>query len=75
MKHIGIPTKEEPRARQPTRNLFPLESGTSRPIALGRLWEVLRPEDRRQTLQVLRRIVAQQIQLPPNIEEVRHEDC
>ncbi len=44
-------------------------------MALQRLWEVLRLEDRQQTLRVLSRIVAQQLQLPPNVEEVNHEDC
>ena len=43
-------------------------------MALRRLWEVLRPEDRQQTLRVLSRIVAQQLQLPPNVEEGHHED-
>ena len=44
-------------------------------MALQCLWEVLRPEDRQQTLQVLSRIVAQQFQLPPSVEEANHEDC
>ena len=44
-------------------------------MALQRLWDVLLPEDRQQTLQVLSRVVAQQLRLPPSVEEGNHEDC
>lgn len=47
----------------------------SQRMALNRLWERLRPEDRQRTLQVLGRIVGQQLQLPPSDGEKHHEDC
>ena len=43
-------------------------------LAVNRLWEVLPEEDRQQTLQLLSRLVAQQLQPPQNGEGVPDED-
>ena len=71
----AAPCKEEAYARQQKRNLFPPESPPKQRIALQQIWNVLREENRQQTLRVLSRIVAQQLHVPPNVEEERHEDC
>ncbi len=75
MRPIATRPKEKGHARQAGRNLFPPEPTSRQRIALHRLWEILRPEARQRTLQILGRIVGQQLQLPPNIKEEHHEDC
>lgn len=44
-------------------------------VALEQLWEALDASQRREALQTLGRIVAQQIQEPHGRKGVRHEDC
>ena len=53
---------------------FPRRRSGLSGLALNRLWEVLPEEDRQRTLQLLSRLVAQQLQPPPNGAEVHGED-
>ena len=55
------------------RPLFRRRPIRSQRLALNRLWGVLPEEDRQRTLQLLSRLVAQQLQ-PPNGAEVPDED-
>jgi hypothetical protein len=67
--------KEENHAGQPNSNPFPLPTGPSQRLGLQQLWENLPEPERQRTLEVLARVVAQQLQRPPNDQEVRYEDC
>ena len=66
---------EERHAIQPGRNLFLPPQAAAKQIALKHLWETIPEPNRQQTLQALSRLVAQQLQPPPNEKEVRDEDC
>jgi len=61
-------------ARQRSTTPFPAKPIRTRRLALNRLWEVLPEEDRQRTLQLLSRLVAQQLQPQPNGAEVPDED-
>ena len=65
---------EERHAVQPTRNLFVPPQAATKQVALKRLWEVIPEPNRRQALQTLSQLLAQQLQPPPEME-VRDEDC
>jgi hypothetical protein len=43
-------------------------------LSLKELWKALADEDRRQTLAALSRIIAKQLQPPPQEKEVAHEN-
>jgi hypothetical protein len=66
--------KEETHVPKQARSLFQPSAPRSQRISLRRLWQALPEEDQQQTLQVLSRIVAQQLQAPPGEKEVPHED-
>jgi hypothetical protein len=65
---------EESHAVRPGRNLFVLPQTAAKQITLTQLWESLPEANRRQTLQTLSQLLAQQLQPPPE-KEVRNEDC
>ena len=65
---------EERHAVRPRRNLFVPPQTGAKQIALARLWEVIPEPNRRQALQTLSQLLAQQRQPPPE-KEVCDEDC
>jgi hypothetical protein len=66
--------KEGNHARQLIPTPFPAKAIHRQRLALNRLWEVLPEQDRQRTLQLLSRLVAQQLQPPPDGAEVPDED-
>ena len=66
---------EERHAIQPQRSLFAQPQPAALQVALKQLWVAIPEPQRQQTLQILSRLVEQQLQPPPSEKEVRDEDC
>jgi hypothetical protein len=68
-----LPFKEVIHVQQEATSTPPRRPEQAHCLALTSLWQALPEENRLQTLQVLRRVLAQQLPASPPAKEVAHE--